>query len=139
MGSRGPVPKREDQRIRRNKDEGGPVEKISAIGGVAVPDLGIPDCHPMVQDFYDSLPESAQTQFYEASDWQVARFVCFHMDKQLKNSRPSSQMLAAIHSMLTELLVTEGSRRRVRMEIEREQAAGQLLDAASLFRERQAQ
>lgn len=41
MGPRGPVPKRSDQRIRRNKDDAGLVEKITTISAVDAPPLGL--------------------------------------------------------------------------------------------------
>lgn len=139
MGRRGPVPKRSDQRIRRNKDDAGPVEKVTAIGSVEVPGLGLDDPHPLIVDFYASLADSAQSQFYEPSDWQFARFTLHFADKLIKARRPSSQMLAAVNAALTELLVSEGARRRVRLEVEREQARGQLVDVAEMFRQRMAE
>ena len=94
MGARGPVPKRSDQRVRRNKDEGGEVEKLPAVGPVEIPDLDIEDPHPLIVDFYESLKDSAQSQFYEPSDWQFARFVMHFANKLVQSARPSSQMLA---------------------------------------------
>jgi ribosome-associated translation inhibitor RaiA len=136
MGSRDPVPKRIDQRVRRNKDEDGrEVEKVPAVGPVEVPDLDIEDPHPLIVDFYARLAESAQSQYYEPSDWQFARFTLHFANGLIKSNRPSSQMLAAVNAALTELLVSEGARRRVRLEIEREQSAGQLIDVAEMFRQ----
>ncbi|GAB3475335.1 hypothetical protein FB471_4487 [Amycolatopsis cihanbeyliensis] len=138
MGTRGPVPKRSDQRVRRNRDEA-PVETVTAIGDVEVPPLGLDDPHPLISDFYASLAESAQARFYEPSDWQFARFTLHFADQLVKSRRPSSQMLAAVNSALTDLLVSEGARRRVRLEVEREQAKGELIDIAAMFRERMAE
>lgn len=139
MGTRGPVPKRSDQRVRRNKDEAGPAEKVTALGSVEVPPLGLEDPHPLIVDFYESLKDSAQSRYYEPSDWQFARFTLHFADKLVKSGKPSSQMLAAVNAALTELLVSEGARRRVRLEVEREQTKGELIDLASMFRERMAQ
>ena len=130
----GPVPKRSSERIRRNADIV-EIEKVQAIGLVEPPDLDFPDPHPMVVDFYESLKDSAQSKYYEPSDWQFARFICHYMNKQLKGA-PSAQMLASINSALADLLVSEGSRRRVRLEIEREAATGQALDLVAAFKER---
>lgn len=135
MGTRGPVPKRSDERVRRNTTEYGEIDKVPAIGPVAVPDLGLEDPHPLIADFYESLKDSAQSQYYEPSDWQLARFALHFANILVKSGRPSSQLLAAVNSMLTDLLVSEGSRRRVRMEIERNQAEGQLIDVAEMFRQ----
>lgn len=133
MGERGPVPKRSEDRIRRNKDEA-PVEKLDIQGPVDVPDLGIENPHPMITDFYASLRDSAQSRFYEPSDWQFARVTMHFLNQQIKSSRPSGQTLATLSSMLTELLVSEGSRRRVRLEIERNKAEAEVFDVADRFK-----
>lgn len=137
MGVRGPVPKRSDQRVRRNKDED--LEKVEAIGVVRMPHLGLDNPHPLVVDLYLSLAESAQSRFYEPSDWHYARFALHFADVLLKSARPSSQLLASVQTMLTDLLVSEGSRRRVRLEVERNQSGGEVLDVADMFRKRLAQ
>ena len=134
MGQKGPVPKRSTERIRRNKD-GGEIETIEAIGPVETPDLGFADPHPMIVDLYNSLSESAQSRYYEASDWQFARFTLHFADQLVKSGRPSAQLLAAVNQSLTDLLVSEGSRRRVRLEVERNQAEGTVLDVAEMFRQ----
>lgn len=135
LGSRGPVPKRSDERIRRNKDEV-EITKIDAAGQVDQPPLDLDDPHPMIVDFWDSLGESAQSRFYEPSDWQFARFTLHFADGLVKSGRPSSQMLAAVNSALNDLLVSEGQRRRVRMEIEREQAQAEVVDLAAELQKR---
>lgn len=134
-GTRGPIPKRSEERIRRNKDET-EITKIEAGVVVPQPDLGLDDPHPMIVDFWDSLGESAQARFYEPSDWQFARFTLHFADKLVKSGRPSSQMLAAVNSALNDLLVSEGQRRRVRMEIERAQATAEVVDIAQVLQER---
>jgi len=134
MGTRGPIPKRSDQRVRRNKDVV-PIEKIPAIGPVEQPELLIEDPHPITERFWKSLGESAQARFYEPSDWGFAQFVFYNIDYHLKSRRLSGQLFAAINSALASLLVTEGDRRRLRLEIEREQAEGAVIDIASRFRE----
>lgn len=140
MGARGPVPKRSDQRVRRNKDEV-EVEKVTPIGAkmVVQPPLAIQDPHPLIVDFYYSLGESAQAQFFEPSDWQYARFVMHHANAMIRSSKPSAQMFAGVTAALNDLLVSEGARRRVRVEIEREQKKGQVVDVAEMFRKRLAQ
>ena len=135
----GPIPKRSDQRIRRNKPDV-PIEKVNVIGSVDVPDLGIPDPHPIVLDLYLSLRDSAQARFYEPSDWEFARFTFHFADYLLKSPRPSGQLLSTVQSMLSELLLTEGARRRVRLEVERSQSGGgDVLDVADMFRQRLSQ
>lgn len=137
MGTRGPIPKRSDQKIRRNKEEV-PVDKVTAIGSVRIPELGFDNPHPLVESLYKSLTLSAQRQYYEPSDWEYARFALHFADQLLKSEKPSAVMLASVTGMLNDLLVSEGDRRRVRMEIERNQNqdGGQVLDVADMFRQR---
>lgn len=134
-GTRGPVPKRSDRRIRRNK-ENGTVEKIPVIGPVEVPDLGFDDPHPIVEDLYRSLTESAQSKYYEPSDWQYARLALHFADQLLKSPKPNGQILSVVNQMFTSLLVSEGDRRRVQLEIERNEANGVVVDVAQMFRDR---
>lgn len=135
MGTRGPIPKRSDERIRRNKDDV-EITTIEAVGPIHQPELGLDDPHPMIVDFWESLGDSAQSKFYEPSDWQYARFTLHFADKLVKSGRPSSQLLAAVNSSFTDLLVSEGARRRVRLEVEREQTKAQVIDIAQMFEER---
>ncbi|MFI0465342.1 hypothetical protein ACH347_14795 [Saccharopolyspora sp. 5N102] len=95
---------------------------MTELGAVSAPDLGLDDPHPLVEDWYRALTESAQARYFEPSDWQTARFVAHTMDRYVRSARPSSQMFAALMSAMSDLLVTEGARRRVRVEIERGQA-----------------
>ncbi|MEU3355264.1 hypothetical protein [Streptomyces sp. NPDC037389] len=123
MGSRGPVPKRSSERRRRNKDDDGPVLVRAPSGSEPViwpePDA---DWHPVAADWYASLAASGQSRFYEPSDVAVARYVTEAMSRNLSNGRFSAQLFAAVCSAMTDLLTTEGARRRVRVELERESA-----------------
>src|ERR1700744_2559935 len=80
-------PKRSEELIRRNIPEV-PVEKITAIGRVPIPDLDLESLgeqrvHPLVIDFYESLKESAQNKYYEPSDWQTARLAMLVLNQEL--------------------------------------------------------
>jgi len=100
--------------------------------------LGIPDAHPLIVDLYESLKKSAQKKYYEPSDWQYARLTLHFVNKLVWSGKPSAQMLASVNSMLTSLLMTEGDRRRVRIEVERQQSGGDdtVVQVADLFRQR---
>ena len=140
-GSGGPPPKRSDQRVRRNKDVVD-IETIRIEDPVDVPELGFEDPHPMIADFWKSLTLSGQNINYEPSDWQFARWTLHWMDQLMKSEKPSAMMLQTVNSALSDLLVTEGERRRVRMEIERGQqapAAATEATVSELFKERFAQ
>ena len=117
-GFTGPIPERSDMRVRRNKPDV-EIEKITAIGPVAIPPLGIVDPHPMVTEIYESMKKSAQKKYYEPTDWAFAKVTLHFLNKLLYSPKPSAQMLASVNSMLASLLLTEGDRRRVRIEVER--------------------
>lgn len=114
---RGPVPKRSDERRRRNVPDSS-IDRPEMVGEVeapATPD----DLHPVAADWFESLRISGQAQWYEPSDWMVAVYVAHEMSRAL-SQRLSAQMFAAVMSSMTELLTTEGARRRARMEVERQ-------------------
>ncbi len=136
----GPVPKRSDERIRRNSDIID-TEKLEVYGDVVVPPLNMPfEAHPMVVDFYDSLIISGQARYYEPSDWEFARVACFILQNILTHPRPSPEMYKAFQSAMSNLLVTEGDRRRLRIEIARQPVNTEVKDESEAlimeFRER---
>lgn len=112
------IPKREDQRRRRNKD-GPPVTKGAARGTSFIP-AGDPNWHPLATQLYDSLENSGQSDFFEESDWAYAQIVCEALSRNLnQGGRMSAQMFQAVDSAMSKLLVTEGDRRRLRVELEK--------------------
>lgn len=125
----GPVPKRDDQRRRRNVPA---VPTTRAVGAaeVAVPE---PDAgwHPIARDWFVSLAGSGQGRFYEPSDWQTARYVAESMSRNLSAGRFSAQHFAAVMSAMTDLLTTEGARRRARLELDRPESEGKPAAKAS--------
>jgi hypothetical protein len=133
------VPKRSDQLIRRNIPEV-PIDKVPMVGSVEVPELGIPNPHKLVKDLWDAMRDSGQARFYEPSDWAYAKITLHFANKLLKARQPTAMMLASVNQMLTPLLLTEGERRRVRMEVERNKSGitGTVTDisVADVYRER---
>ena len=111
------IPKRSDQRVRRNKVV--PPTKVVVVGEVEVPPLGIVDPDPMVLEFWVAQHQSAQRQFMEPSDWVHFRVALRLLDGQLKSSRLNANLVAAIESMLGKHGVAEGHRRMLRIEVER--------------------
>lgn len=112
----GPVPKRSDQ-VRRTNNKG-TQEKVHVEGPVEIP---APNSkwHPSARLVWDSLPKSGQSRYYEPSDWALAYVLMDDLSHYLRSRSRPGVKLSAILSGLTSLLVTEGDRRRVRMEIER--------------------
>lgn len=116
---RGPVPKRSDQRRRRNIDSDAPDTVLASAGPRTEMIPANPEWHDVARQWYESLAESGQSEFYEASDWATAHYVAEAMSRNLLQGRFSAQLFAAVMSGMTELLTTEGARRRARIELER--------------------
>lgn len=125
----GPIPKRSDQRRRENKPE---IEVTSAPGAETVV-MPAADAawHPAAARWYASLGESGQARFFEPSDWAQAWVWTEFLSRALnQGDRPSSQLIAAWSAGATELLTTEGARRRLRMELQRDNQGDPDADAA---------
>lgn len=117
MGTRGPVPARSDQRRRRNKPAT-PTDKVEVQGAVAVPPP-TDSWHPTAAAWYVSLEQSGQSRFFEPSDWQAAHFTAALMSDCLTGDGVNAQLVAQIRGMMSDLLTTEGARRRAGIELER--------------------
>lgn len=138
----GPIRKRDDERIRRNKDDV-ETETVTAIGTVPVPDLGMHSLgcavlHPVAKMLYESLKNSAQSRFYEESDWAFARLTTYILNDMLNDGNISAMKLTALNQMFSNLLLTEGDRRRVRLEIERtgDQKTASVTSISDIYKER---
>lgn len=136
MGSRGPVPKRTDQRRRRNKPaDGATVTKGAATRRIVVPPVNR-KWHPVARRWYLSLRQSGQAEFYEPSDWATAYVIAEAMSRELNPQpmvvgsgrdasvelvamAPKGASLTAWLKAMGSLMVTEGDRRRLRLELER--------------------
>ena len=101
MGVKGPVPKRSEDRHRRNSPE---PSRIVVSGGAAPQPEGDPLWCPAAQRLWRAWGESGQSRFFQASDY-------------LSFKRHNGQILAQIMSGLSSLLTTEGDRRRVQVEL----------------------
>lgn len=112
----------------RSKEEKDSVTKAPSGAPVDLPELPEADplWHPIAADWYMSLRESGQAVFYQPSDWAVARYAADLMSKVLQSERgPNGQLVAALNSVMSSLLTTEGDRRRARMELDRKKPASQ--------------
>ena len=125
MGGYGPVPKRSDKRHGRPRtaqSEAMPLTKAPAGSELEWPEPS-EDWHYIAREWYLALRESGQARFYERSDVATARYVAEGMSRNLDGGRFSAQLFAAVNSAMSNLLVTEGDRRRVRMELQRDDDA----------------
>lgn len=146
-GTRGPIGKRDEERVRRNKPDQ-ETATVTAIGVVRTPEMGdlshMGETHQLITEMYESIKQSAAVQFYEPTDWQFARLTLFTLNQELiaaqHSGRPVGAMkLTAINQMLSSLLLTEGDRRRARIEIDRapgEISGGKVLDVTDMLRQR---
>jgi len=118
MGVRGPIPKRNSQRRRANAESKADTAPALTIKVDAPPALKT--WHPAAKRWYESLTESGQAQFFEPSDWQAAQLVAGELSVYLRAEKRSAMMWSHLWTAMTDLLTTEGARRRLKIEIERE-------------------
>jgi hypothetical protein len=122
-----PRPKREAELARPRSRKGGDIKPVTK--GVMRP-VKIPNAsrewHPIALRFWNSLKESGQADFFQASDWAFAWSLCDDLSyykKPLVNRdgeeyhKRSPEMLKAIYAGMERLLVTEGDRRKARIEL----------------------
>lgn len=117
MGSRGPAPKRSTER-HGHRAKGDTPEQVEQAGDVVRPPVA-DHWHATARGWYESLPESGQSRFYEPSDWQQAHFCAELMHQALTEEKVNAQLVAQIRGLMADLLSTEASRRRVSLEIVR--------------------
>lgn len=135
MGTRGPAPKRQDQRRRANKAEV-PVDTRPGAPVVTVPKINS-QWHPLAKEWFRSLEASGQSVFYEPSDWATAKLLAESISRALKpqvvavtktgkvvkETQPlKGTLLSALLKGMASLMVTEGDRRRAHLELVRAQS-----------------
>jgi hypothetical protein len=120
MGTRGPVGKRSDQKHgHRSQEEKAEYEQVTVDAPPARMPAPDETWDPIARGWYAALDESGQSRFYQPSDWATARYIAEAMSRNLTAGRFSGQLFAAIMSGMSDLLVTEGDRRRVKLELQR--------------------
>lgn len=136
MGARGPIGKRSEERMgHRSKAEMDSITKAPSGVPEELPDLPEPDelWHPIATEWYLSLRESGQAAFYQPSDWATARYAAELMSRGLSSDKPpNGQYVAALNSVMSNLLTTEGDRRRARVELEWKQPGPKLASVSPL-------
>lgn len=120
MGTRGPVPKRSSERLgHRTKAEIASTDVVKIPAPTVDQPPADSEWHPLARDWYESLAESGQAMFYEPSDWAAARYVAWVMTRNITAPRFNQQLFGAVWAAMNDLMTTEGSRRRLRLELER--------------------
>lgn len=123
----GPVPKRSDQRRRRNKPAG--ATPTTAAGATTVkPPAEDRSWHPAAKRWFRSLKHSGQAVFYEPSDWAYAQLAADLLSTEMNTGKPRAAIIGQVTTMMDNLLTSEGARRRLRVELIR---AGQHDDQAT--------
>ena len=143
MGVRGPAPKREEHRIRRNKPERETI-KLDAAVHTDAPFEADPKWHAIAVEFWTAHENSGQSQFYAESDWAALYILCETLSRELKPQfigfaegyddegrevkKPVSGLLpikgatlSALKGYMASLLTMEGDRRRLQIELQKPQ------------------
>lgn len=124
MGKRGPLPKRSDEPHSRGGGMDAPgkdgfIHTVSPAGNnVTIPEAD-PTWHPIARYVWNGMLESGARRFYESTDWALLYSVCDDISYYKRCERRSGQMLSSINAMLTSLLLSEGDRRRVGIELQK--------------------
>lgn len=116
---RGPAPKPESQRRRRNKPESqGEADVVPGVAAAGRPDeLGF-EAHPMVEALWDALGDSVEGKFYSAADWQRVRMELWFGQQLLSSGKtPGAQAWSVFQAGLAELLVSPADKRRAGIEM----------------------
>lgn len=169
MGDRGPVPKRSEERRRRNKvhSDGMETEQVDMTdfdgGNVVHAPEPNPEWHPAALAIWQATVESGQSIYFEKSDWTILAFLCSQLTQHYRDdlviekvklpmeagsgggeelvygSIPmSGATISAFLKGFGSLGLTEGDRRRIHLELKRENdgekvTAEGVVDARSRF------
>ncbi|WP_070519239.1 hypothetical protein [Corynebacterium sp. HMSC11E11] len=114
----GPIPKRSDQRRRRNKDDG-PTPLRAAGSGTVKPPAEDRSWHPAAKRWFRALKHSGQAVFYEPSDWAYAQLAADLLTAEMTMEKPRAATIGLVLSMMDNLMTSEGARRRIRVELQR--------------------
>lgn len=119
MGATGPIPKRSEARTRTNKTG---EDGIALKKGIALPyewPAADDDWHEWTKDFYDSFRESGMQAYYQQTDVETLRLSCRLLNREvIEKGRPSAMFMAECMKMLDGLGLTEGERRRIKIELD---------------------
>lgn len=120
MGARGPVPNRSED-LARDRSRNGVARNAGDITTGSMRPTTVPnaprDWHPIARRMWDSAKNSGQSDFYQDTDWAVLYSVCDDLSEYKKAGKRSSMMAQVVYSALSNLLLTEGDRRRARIEL----------------------
>lgn len=147
MGTRGPVPNRTGNHSReRDAKRRGTVDQ----GMACVPN--VPEINPdwcnVCQMFWNAALNSGQAHYYQETDWVYLYSLLEDLDAakstytgENAGRRPPAQLLATIYTAMSNLLLTEGDRRRLKLELnfESEQEEDAAVVAIDMYKKKLSQ
>lgn len=114
-----PAQRKRESELQRPRERAGagalPVTK-GTLRPVTIPRVH-PNWHADAKRFFNSLKTSGQSDFFQDSDWAFAVFLADEITEYKNAPRRSSQMLASILTGMERLMLTEGDRRKARIEL----------------------
>ena len=130
-----PVMPKPEHELKRPRKRRGSSEQETLVGTRRPSEMPDPDPEwsEFVKSFYLSAQTSGQADYYQDSDWWMLWNLCEELDvykrmgysyidketgEEVFVKKRSGQMFQAIMGAMTELLFTEGARRKVRMELQ---------------------
>lgn len=153
-GTRGPIGKRSETRIRRNKATDGGITTAPGAQNVVMPEPN-DEWVDWVWEWYVSLAESGQAIYYEPSDWMVAYTMAVWLNDLQRDhylgmrtlergvqeaffgTKPmTSGDITAFLKGCAVLGATEGDRRRLRIELQRGDAGEEQATSGQSARQR---
>lgn len=113
----GPAPKREAERVRSAEPASG-AARHGELRSTSIPNADRKNWHPRAIAWYDSLKSSGQEDFYQDSDWAMAKIIADYLTRWYSN--PKAMDMTNIMTMMGRLGTTEGDRRQIlRVELEK--------------------
>lgn len=130
MGTRGPIPDREDN-LARPRDRKGTDEQSAKRGllqPIAIEWQADPEWTDFTKQVWESASASGMADFYQDTDYAELWFICQELDRYsaprvyMKTGelyyKQSPEMVKALLTGLSNLGFTEGDRRRIRVELD---------------------
>ena len=119
LGISGPIPQPDESLARKRTRKGGEVKPLTV--GERLPTKA-PRAnaawHPIAKQLFNAAKTSGQSVYYQNTDWWLLYSLCDDLSVYKSKDYRSGQMLQTIMSSMERLLITEGDRRRVRIELQ---------------------
>lgn len=127
-----PIAKRDDKRRNQNTKK---AEKIyTRDGDLPVKQPPAPkEWRKEVRAWYRSLRTSAQAVFYEDSDWEIARSAGHLYNEWFVTKQAAT--FGEFRRACASIMVTEGDRRRARLEVHRQKKTDEVPEGAKTVQE----